>query len=371
MQEIKAERLLPRRSCWNKLLGRCEYFPPSLESAPRQKENPMTKSRWSSLLALFCFVCAGLRADTLVSQEFQNEAGWPSYSNSNSLIGSSLENNTQYVSIAVIDWASARPRPSSLVHNKLLRSCLIGDTTIRSNIAPAGEGLNRPQWESSECYGRSVGRLLGIKGNGLDVSERQQSLADGQVQSFVGLAVNESEPMKVYRLGVSLPATIGNIDSGNARGRQSSGQLHQVVDDVPRCQEMPVRVDNEPASVDQIDSESTVPVLMSAYNWNDGMFHFFYGGKKGVTSLRLSMSDGDKKKKKKRPSQENTSTADEFHSSGPLVLQNDGKPIGCDVSHPTSAAIAISCPQIDAVGAHKEAPSSTKHDPSTPPPSPE
>jgi hypothetical protein len=371
VQEIKAKSLLSRCSAWNKLVYRWKCSPPpSREVTAVREVNPMKFSRF--VLALFLVGVGLCDCNALSVQEFEYERSGTSNRHSDSFIGPSLKNDSEYISLGIIDWAATRSGPSALVHDEFTRTIVIGYRSVCRDVASGGKGLDRSQWETSECDWRPIGRLCDFKGNRVNAGRKQYGFADCQVHSLVKLTIDKSEPMEVNFLGASLPSAIGDINRHDAWVNDIRSKFHEVVSYMPCCQEMPDRINHESSTIDQFNIEPSSPIFGAAHYWNDGMFDAFNRREELVSLSPIGASDQNKKKsKKQQQSQESTAQVDHSHDSGPLVLPNDGKPIGCDVSHPSSASIAISCPQIDSVGAHKEVPQATKHDPSIPPPSQE
>ena len=184
-------------------------------------------------------------------------------------------------------------------------------------------------------------------------------LADSQVESGIRDAIGESVPTTVKSYGVPLPSNKRDVDRHDAGNRARSVDDLQIRNHVRGSEEVSFIINKEPSPIYQLHNELLVFIEFPAQYWNDGSFDAVDGQNESLGST-APVRSGKGKTKKDNPKKPNT--ANDSYTHGVLTLANDGKAIGCDTAKPSSSTISISCPQIDSVGLHQEAPQSTTHD---------
>jgi len=366
MQEIKAESLLSRHPAWTKLLGRCSYrFPQLLKTSPRLKGTAMSNPA-SLFLVLLGFVSPCLHSKAVIAQKLEKEVTRAGERRADAISHAACQYDPNDDATAVVYRTAACPRPRSFVQDEIARSIPIGSAAIRRNIETTGKWLNLAERKSGERYVRT------IQGSGVFNDERRglgrefiDGLTQSQIKSGVDFTVLKHKPMGWEINRLTVPSIIRFIDRHDARDRSLQGRGHEVIDNVASGNEITGIVNKESGAVDQLKRELSAQIeFPTQYRENRVLYSLNRQDESVGTGLGQHAQAPEKKEQKK----DLKSTGDP-HTSGVLSIKNDGKAVGCDVSGKTSSAIIVVCPQIDSVGAHKEAPQPTKHDPSNVPPS--
>jgi hypothetical protein len=340
-----------------------EPFSPSSIWHLVEKGQPMI--RRSFLLVVLGLVCARFQANALSVQKFQDKTGRAGDCNTSSLIQPALKDYAHYIALWRVSGTAAGSGPRTLVDDKFLRPIAVIDETISGNISARSQRLDDAKGKSGESNWRSVWRLESIEGHGVDFyGDFILGFTDSQIQAFIDVTVSESEPFDVERGSVSFPSVVGYVDRHDARNRTLKSNLLEVCNHMGSRDEVTQVVDEKPSAIGQLAIELPLKVHRPAQYGYDGFLYAINRVDENVVPILGGQEQGNKKQKDKK--KEKTAVP---HTSGNMMVQNDGRFMGCIVSHESSSSISLSCPQIDSVGAHKEAPQQTKRDPSTPPPS--
>jgi hypothetical protein len=131
--------------------------------------------------------------------------------------------------------------------------------------------------------------------------------------------------------------------------------------------EIAVFIDEESRSVNELHRELTSGIELPTKNGDHRVLHALNGQDETIGTIPRQTKQAPKKREQKQDAKDTNKS----HTSGVLSIANDGKAIGCDVSDKPSSTVYVLCPQIDSVGARKEARPLTIRDPQAQPPSQE
>jgi hypothetical protein len=369
MQEISLTNRLPADLVWAKLLSRCQFcLSPLQKPAPDRKRTPMNRLSCSLFLALIGLACLCFNANAIIVQKLQNEVTGTRNRDSLAISGTTLENNTEQSTIFSVYWTAACSGPCAFVNHHFSTTLGINRVSVGGYVSPRGQWLNRSQRESGKCDGASIFWANVVDEQGIDSRWNSNSFANSQVQDFVGLAIAENGPANIKINGISLPSALGNVYSPNTRDWLLRINNGQTFDYMSSRDESAFTVNEESSSIDQLNGELPLIIKFSAENGNDSVLYALNGQNESLGSTTSGGSRKSRKAKKKTDNDTASKSSNDSHSSGVLLIANDGKAIGCNTTHRTST-IAISCPDVDPVSLETEAPQSPKHDPSSPPPS--
>jgi hypothetical protein len=323
----------------------------------------MRASKWPKPFAFLAAVGFAFGLNPILAQKAQDEVNGKAHAQTSSLAGPRLLHNADYRSAAGKDWASTRTRPTPFIEPNDARPFCISCCIKGRDIASSGKRLRSAERESTE---RNLCAVLRS-----DILERQwsysrrsgESLANGQIHGAVELTIVEHIPMKVKSDRFALPSAVRNVDGLNARGESI-----ESLDHVSIGKEMSNSVDEESGSLNQLNRELSFVIDRAANDRNDGVLYALNTQNESVAPPAPAKR---RKNAKKHDAQESKDTSTDPHTSGTLSITNDGKAIGCETTTPSSATLAIWCPQIDPVALSKPTPQETKHDPPVQPPSQE
>jgi hypothetical protein len=320
------------------------------------------KSMWPFFL-LIASLCHG---DTFTSKKFEDEAGGTSNRYAGGLIQSALKDDSHYTTLRGVNRAAASSGPSPFVHDEFLRSIAVIDEAVSSDVSSRSQWFNYAKREAGESNWRSIWRLESIEGYRVDfVGNLISRFTDSQIQTVVDVAVGEYQPFDVKRSCVSFPSIVRNVDCHGARNGTLKSNLFKVRNHVCSRNEVAGVVNKKPSAIGQLAIKLPLDSEGSAEHGYDGLLYSVNRMDEGVGLGRQAQGDKKHKAEKKEKAETRPPT------SGSMVIQNDGKFTGCVASHDSSSSISLSCPQIDSVGAHREAPQKAKRDPSVQPPSQE
>ena len=312
-----------------------------------------------SALALFLIVSACGYTNAFATEKRANEVTGTRNRNTYTIAQSALEYNAEHTAVFSIHGAAASSGPCTFIDDHLSTSFLIGGTSIGCYISPGRQRFDGSKWKSRECHRASVGWTAVIDEQGLDAVRCKHGLANSQVQSVIHLAIPEQEPASIEGNRIALPSINGNVYRPNTGNRLLRVDNGQTFDYVSGGDESAFTINKKSSPVDQLKDELLFVVEPSAQDRHDGVLYSFNGQNESLSSATSSKS---KKAKKKAGNKTDKKASDDSHSSGVLLIANDGKAVGCKTSHQSLSTISISCPEVDSVGTKQEVPQPTKRD---------
>ena len=327
----------------------------------------MADPRRFSLLVLLWLIGACLHANAIVPQKLENEVAGATEGRTNAVRQATRQHDADYCASLVIDGTATCPRPRSLVQDKFSAPVIVDSATERRDVASGGKWFNRAEREAREGNSGTVWGPKVFDDQWGDLSrDFIRRFADSQVENSINLALLEDEPMSLEINRLALPRAVWNVDGHDAWNWPFQRRRLEVFDNVGGSDEITLLVNEESGPVDQLKREPAQDKFPAEHR-DDRMLYSLNGQDEGVGAL----PSRDRKAPKKKERNKDVKATSDSHNSGVLSIANDGKAIGCDTSDKSSSTVVVSCPQIDAAGAQKEAHPSSTHDQPTPPPSQE
>lgn len=320
----------------------------------------MTNRARLPLPLAFTLICHCFNVYAIGAQKLQNEVTRLTEGSSDTVCQTSRQNNADYRTVFVVNRTTASSRPCPFVEDYFATAFSISGSSIRSDITSRREWFDRAEGKSSKSDWGAIGRS-GVSDTQWPDTSRHfiHCFANCQIERSVKFTVSEQEPMNLEVDRISLPFIVRGVDSQYAGNRSFRSNHIQISDHVPSSNEMAVFVNEKSSPIYKLNSEYPILIEASAQNGNNRTLDAVDRQDEPLAPVASTKS---KNARKKSDISKDANEVAKSHNSGVLVLQNDGKAVGCDTTKQSSSTISISCPQVDSVKLHQEDPQSSKRD---------